>query len=111
MEFVQLLELALTDTNVLNVAALEKALRTHHKAVAFTKGIPTNVGQWFRTLCDKMPVCDTERNAVEVLLTVVKYSPTKAAIKDAVDSTYMLPLHNLLTSLTNTDELQGEDTI
>jgi len=106
---------ALDKPTILTVTILDKMLWKYHKEVAYKLGIPTNVGQWFRTLIDKDSKFEYQRDAVETLLAVVKYGTTNEA-KASVKDSYIESLHTLESLLAEklaeaTNNEVAEDTI
>jgi hypothetical protein len=81
--------------SVLTATVVDKLLWKYHKAVASKLEIPTTIGQWFRTLVETNPVSEQQRDAIEIVLSVVKYNPTKESIKQAMASEYVKPLLDL----------------
>lgn len=76
--------------SIITATVVDKLLWKYHKEVASRKGISTD-GQWFRTLISQEPSYETQRDAIEILLQVIKYG-TATEVKQVMKSEHIAPL-------------------
>jgi len=88
-------------------AVMEKMLWKYHKAVAIQLEIPTQVGQWFRTLCNQDIKFELQRDAIATLIEVAKTPTTNEEMAEYLDSEHIKPLADLL-ALMSLDEPKQE---
>ena len=77
-------------------AVMEKLLWKYHKAVAIQLDIPTQVGQWFRTLCNQDIKFELQRDAIATLIEVAKTPTTEKEMSEYLNSEHVKPLMDLL---------------